>query len=125
MSARIPNPDVNLEPLFDKLIESIDEVVSCISPRNPKLGPCNLVRQGIYDLIVESYEVWMVLLNKYVDNANKMVERFQAYKKNVIAAYEISSGFYYGEPFIHFLLCYLFCFVLPKKSQLSCEKDLC
>ena len=117
LSARIPNPDVNLEPLFDKLIESIDEVVSCISPRNPKLGPCNLVRQGIYDLIVESYEVWMVLLNKYVDNANKMVERFQAYKKNVITAYEISSGFYYGEPFIHFLLCYLFCFVLPKNHN--------
>ena len=89
-------PDIDIDGLFDQLLAKLDEAMSCISPRNPSEGICASVT-GVYDMIDDAYVNWSSLAQVYMEQMNEMYVLFSEYKQNVIAAYEISSGFYYSK----------------------------
>lgn len=86
-------PEVDLKYLSDTLYESIDEAMSCVSPRSAVKGICK-TGKGVRELIAEAYVAWNELEKAYVDRVTKLHERYQKYRTNVRTAYESTHEFY-------------------------------
>jgi hypothetical protein len=120
LAEKIPNPDLDFDPVIDEIYESIDEMMSCISPRHPdKSGICKTLEDNLYTLILESFKAWKAALDLYIDRVEDVRDRFIRYKRGVVVAYEISSGFYYGRILNGYCWSTLFCFYISLTKHFS------
>ena len=89
-------PSFNLNTTFDALFPDVDQLISCVTTRDPSNGTACPLLDSAYDLIDET----MTELNSMIDTATDQLAEFEVtadrYKDNVYGAYQNSKNFFEG-----------------------------
>jgi len=89
-------PSFDLNVTFDALFPDVDQLVSCVTTRDPKNGSDCPLLDSAYELIDETMTELNTMVNAATDQLAEFEQTAERYKDNVDNAYKNSKAFFEG-----------------------------
>ena len=90
-------PELDLEGVVNEIRISVDSLLACTSIREVSKGNQCQYFKGAQELVEDVYDKFIYIVERYHQELNIFFNRVEAYKNNVMQAYQVSSNFYFGR----------------------------